>query len=64
MMERFDKLFARNVYVHHYSQFMDVQGMRDAREQVEDLCQGYRDIHTRPPPSYQEVYRPRSLGFI
>lgn len=62
MLRRFDKLFSRNVYVHHYTQFMDVQDMAAAKSTVLDIMRGYEDLNGQPAPEHVDVYTPFGLG--
>lgn len=55
MGERFDKLFRRKVYVHHYAQFMEAEGMAQARRNVLDLQQAYVDIQNAPAPDFEDL---------
>lgn len=52
MGERFDKLFKRKVYVHHYAQFMEAEGMALARRNVLDLQNAYADLQNAAPPDF------------
>jgi tubulin epsilon len=64
MSDRFQKLFKRQVYVHHYTQFMEVDGMAAARESVRALQQAYVDAANMPEPEYEELYVPAGASFL
>lgn len=64
MATRFGKLFKRQVYVHHYTQFMETQGMVDAQENVAALRQAYSEVEMMPAPKYEDMYVPRGMSFL
>ena len=64
MSQRFTKLFKRQVYVHHYTQFMDRGGLVEARDNVSALQQAYLDVENMPEPEYEEMYVPTGTSFL
>jgi tubulin epsilon len=42
MRGRFEKLFSRQVYVHHYTQYMEQDSMRQACDNIADLHDAYQ----------------------
>eukprot|EP00892_Ulva_mutabilis_P012892 jgi/Ulvmu1/9976/UM059_0025.1 len=63
MIQRFDQLFSRRVYVHHYSQFMDPGDMAQARENVFGLMRSYQDLDGQQAPDHLDKYESRGLSF-
>jgi len=45
-IERFDRLYKKKVYLHHYKDFMDVSGFDTARENLYSLKDEYKDLET------------------
>ena len=64
MSERFGKLFKRQVYVHHYTQYMDVGGMAEAQSNVHALQHAYEDVANMPAPSEEDLYVPVGTSFL
>ncbi|KAG2495742.1 hypothetical protein HYH03_006339 [Edaphochlamys debaryana] len=64
MRERFDKLYKRRFYTHHYEQYMDIAGFAEAAEAVGELTQQYAALEgaTQAPPVTR--LRPRGLSFL
>ncbi|KAG2450093.1 hypothetical protein HYH02_000197 [Chlamydomonas schloesseri] len=64
MRERFDKLYKRRFYTHHYEQYMDPGGFTSAMEVVGDITAQYRALEgaTQAPPLTR--LRPRGLSFL
>ena len=62
MLQRFDKLFNRHVYVHHYAQYMDVQAMADAKASVQDTLHSYAEHDGKPAPEHIDIYEPWGLN--
>ena len=62
MLRRFDKLFNRNVYVHHYAQFMDVEDMAAAKANVLSTMEGYAKLNRQVAPADAELYTPLGLN--
>ncbi|GIL72770.1 hypothetical protein Vretimale_4473 [Volvox reticuliferus] len=64
MKERFDKLYRRRFYTHHYEQYMDRSGFESAMELVADLTHQYQELNgaTRAPAITR--LRPRGLSFL
>lgn len=63
MVQRFDQLFNRRVYVHHYSQFMDPGDMAQARDNVLDLTRSYQKLDGQEAPDHFDTYAPQGLYF-
>ncbi|MEW5303364.1 MAG: hypothetical protein WDW38_001690 [Sanguina aurantia] len=63
MKERFDKLYKRRFYTHHYEQYMDASNFTDSVEVVEDLIESYQSMEgaTQPPPVTR--LKPRGVSF-
>lgn len=61
MLKRFDQLFSRGVYVHHYSQFMDAQDMVEARTTVLDVTRAYEKLDGQERPSQSNNFVPQGL---
>mmetsp|Transcript_17923 Transcript_17923/g.32719 ORF Transcript_17923/g.32719 Transcript_17923/m.32719 type:complete len:435 (-) Transcript_17923:313-1617(-) len=65
--ERFDKLYKRRVYTHHYEQYMDLSLFGEAVEAVTDVAQRYREIDNQmlePNPIATYKRRPMGLTFL
>lgn len=56
MCSRFQRLYKRQVYVHHYTQYMDVDGMQTALANVSALKDAYREVEGLPEPEL--IYEP------
>jgi tubulin epsilon len=61
MLRRFDKLFNRNVFVHHYAQYMEVEDMAAAKTNVLGVMNAYSKLNHQPAPDVTEVYTPLGL---
>lgn len=44
MSERFDKLFRRRVFLHHYEQYMETSEFEAASESVKDIISKYQEV--------------------
>ena len=64
MSSRFAKLFKRQVYVHHYTQFMDVGDMAAAQQNVDALQHAYLDAESMPAPDYEARTVPHGASFL
>jgi tubulin epsilon len=64
MRRRFNKLFGRQMYVHHYTEFMEREGMAEARQNVATLQSLYDDMSTLEPSELENVYVPRGDSFV
>jgi tubulin epsilon len=62
MLGRFNKLFKRNVYVHHYEQYMDVEDMAAAKLNVQNTMDGYARLNRQTAPDDTEMYTPLGLN--
>jgi tubulin epsilon len=62
MLLRFEKLFSRNVYVHHYTEYMDAEDMTTAKSIVADLMQAYDGLNGQGPPQHVQAYATLGLG--
>ncbi|KXZ56590.1 TUE1 protein [Gonium pectorale] len=64
MRERFEKLYRRRFYTHHYEQYMDPSGFEQALNVVADLTDQYAALEgaTVAPPVTR--LRPRGLSFL
>lgn len=58
MCGRFQRLFKRQVYVHHYTQYMEVDGMRSALDNVCALRDAYREVENMPEPELVDDFVP------
>lgn len=64
MHERFEKLYKRGVYKHHYTQFMPADDMAEAGDSCMTLLDMYRELDKQPAPHMDQVYKPRGLTFL
>lgn len=64
MAQRFQKLFKRQVYVHHYARFMEADQMAAARDNVRDLQQAYLDVESMPVPEEDDLFEPEGMSFL
>lgn len=62
MLRRFNKLFKKNVYVHHYAQFMGVEDMAAAKANVQCTMEGYSKLNRQVAPADAELYTPLGLN--
>lgn len=64
MRDRFDKLYRRRFYTHHYEQYMELSGFDSASEVVADLTHQYQQLEgaTVAPPNTR--LRPRGISFL
>lgn len=46
MCDRFDKLYSRSFYLHHYTQYIEQASFDCAREDVRQLVEEYRGLET------------------
>jgi tubulin epsilon len=63
MRERFNKLYKRRVYTHHYEQYMELSAFDRAAETVTGIIDAYNAVDTVQPPPVTRL-RPRGLGFL
>ncbi|GIL43207.1 hypothetical protein Vafri_1011 [Volvox africanus] len=64
MKERFDKLYRRRFYTHHYEQYMDRSGFESAMELVADLTHQYQELDGAIRAPAITRLRPRGLSFL
>ena len=48
---RFDGLYKRKAYLHHFTQYMEPAGLQHAREVVQHVHDEYEAMRNTPPPS-------------
>ena len=58
MTSRFQKLRRRNLYVHHYGEFMEIDDMDAAAGTIADLAEEYARVDAAPPPETVPSIRP------
>ncbi len=46
MSIRFNKLYKRKVYTHHYAEYMDLINFDNSYKDLQDLIQDYKSIET------------------
>lgn len=61
MLKRFDQLFSRRVYVHHYSQFMEAEDMVEARTNVLNVTRAYEALDGKKYQGQPDNYVPQGL---
>ncbi|GFR41169.1 hypothetical protein Agub_g1835 [Astrephomene gubernaculifera] len=64
MRERFEKLYKRRFYTHHYEQYMELGGFEEARECVADLTRQYQALEGATGAPAVTRLRPRGLSFL
>lgn len=64
MLDRYDKLYKRRLFLHHYEQFMDAGELEQAASTVSSLMQEYNTLDRAKPPDTIPRLRPRGLSFI
>ena len=52
---RFDKLYKRRAHLHHFTQYMEVDGLAAARETVKATADEYAALHLQPTPSEEAI---------
>eukprot|EP00882_Tetradesmus_deserticola_P008036 GHRQ01008465.1.p1 GENE.GHRQ01008465.1~~GHRQ01008465.1.p1 ORF type:complete len:484 (+),score=208.82 GHRQ01008465.1:280-1731(+) len=63
LMARFDKLYKRKIFVHHYTEFMEATGFDAAAECLNGLIAEYRRADSAGPAPVTRM-RPRGLTFL
>ena len=58
MTSRFQKLRRRNLYVHHYGEFMEIDDMDAAAGTIADLAEEYARVDAAAPPETVPSIRP------
>ena len=58
MTSRFQKLRRRNLYVHHYGEFMEIDDMDAAAGTIVDLAEEYARVDSAAPPETVPSIRP------
>lgn len=64
MEGRFQRLYSRRAMVHHYTQYMDGEGLLQARDDLLGLIQEYRDLQQQqeaPPAAAMMAHNTRRL---
>jgi Tubulin C-terminal domain len=56
MSQRFNKLYLRQVYLHHYTNFIEKSMFEEARENLEGIIKSYQEINYDKDAD-KEVYR-------
>lgn len=52
MKESFKQLYRRKVYVHHYTEYMDVSVFDTASNMMDDLIEEYETLETARTPEH------------
>eukprot|EP00878_Enallax_costatus_P034015 GHUV01037615.1.p1 GENE.GHUV01037615.1~~GHUV01037615.1.p1 ORF type:complete len:133 (+),score=33.23 GHUV01037615.1:1099-1497(+) len=63
LMARFDKLYKRKIFVHHYTQYMDAAGFDEAAECLNSLIADYRAADNAASAPVVRM-KPRGLSFL
>lgn len=63
LLGRFHKLYKRRIFLHHYQEYMDVQGFDAAAECLQGLVQDYKAADSARPSTVIRL-RPRGLTFL
>ncbi|KAL4496011.1 hypothetical protein ABPG72_015433 [Tetrahymena utriculariae] len=58
MVERFNKLYKRRVFVHHYTEYMDAKHFDEALNSITSLISKYEELHKVEEPSSQPRLKP------
>ena len=58
MTSRFQKLRRRNLYVHHYGEFMEIDDMDAAAGTIAELAEEYARVDAAAPPETVPSIRP------
>lgn len=63
MEGRFQRLYSRRAMVHHYTQYMDAEGLPQARDDLLGLIQEYRELQQQqtPPAAAMMAHQTRRL---
>mmetsp|Transcript_11073 Transcript_11073/g.19222 ORF Transcript_11073/g.19222 Transcript_11073/m.19222 type:complete len:473 (-) Transcript_11073:121-1539(-) len=64
MMARFNKLYKRKVYTHHYAQYMELSMFDHAAEVMANITAQYAATETNAAPPPVTRMRPRGLTFL
>ncbi|KAK9816636.1 hypothetical protein WJX72_003106 [[Myrmecia] bisecta] len=65
MRERFLKLYKRRVYLHHYTQYMELEDIRGSLETVSSLIQEYEMLDTQlAGPAPVRRFKPVGCSFL
>jgi tubulin epsilon len=59
MQGRFNKLYKRKVYLHHYTEYTDTAIFDEAQSNLTDIVQQYLEINQETAP--KEIYRYKPL---
>ena len=52
---RFGKLYKRRAHLHHFTQYMEADGLAAARETVKATADEYAALHLQPTPSEEAI---------
>ncbi|CAD8162857.1 unnamed protein product [Paramecium pentaurelia] len=55
MTDRFQKLYKRKVYVHHYKQYMEQSHFDETLNGIQNLMVKYQDLEMAQPKKYQRI---------
>jgi tubulin epsilon len=58
MVERFNKLYKRKVFVHHYTEYMEEKHFEDALYGINSLIKKYSELHEVEEPPIQPRLKP------
>jgi tubulin epsilon len=64
MRQRFDKLYRRRFFLHHYEQYMDPEEIAAAADEVTRLIADYQDLDLQAPPAPTQRRRPLGISFL
>lgn len=63
VLARFDKLYKRKIFLHHYQEYMEVEGFDTAAETLHSLVEDYKAADTAQPTPVTRL-RPKGLTFL
>lgn len=64
ILGRFNKLYKRQVFLHHYTEYMEASAIQDAAQNCADLVGLYSDVEQQSCPASSDAYRPRGMSFL
>lgn len=64
MQQRFNMLYKRKVYLHHYLQYMEQSAIAEAADTVADLCHEYEAHDNQAATAPVTRMKPLGLNFI
>eukprot|EP00775_Hariotina_reticulata_P006380 gene6380-6612_t len=63
LMSRFDKLYKRRIFLHHYQEYMETQGFDEAAATLHSLIDDYKAADSAAPAEVTRL-KPRGTSFL